>query len=49
MALNDPNDVVLDVDEPWMNFLSFFTQKVESDRRKKGIINIEEANLCNIQ
>ena len=31
MNLNDPNDVVLDVDEPWMNLPSFFTQKVEKE------------------
>ena len=31
MTLNDPNDVVLDVDEPWMNMPSFLTQKVEKE------------------
>ena len=29
MTLNDPNNVVLNVDEPWMNLPAIFTQKVE--------------------
>ena len=31
MTLNDPNNVVLDIDEPWMNLPLFFTQKVEQE------------------
>ena len=31
MTLNDPNDIVLDVENPWMNLPAFFTQKVEKE------------------
>ena len=31
MTLNDLNNIVLDIEDPWMNIPSFFTQKVEKE------------------